>query len=166
MRAFRERHIIDLQGTVRSGFRPSDNLGAHVDVFLDRLALPDRRHWLVELFRKRCFSPPCRQRAEVAELQDVTHLSRSIRIYIVDVSEPRGRVDIRVGVGRGRYRDNEAKGRILAESCRARRSGRAGGASARPLAAAIVHVAQGGAHGPAELADRRSAVVRLRLRQA
>ena len=36
--------------------------------------------------------------------------------HIVDVSEPRGRVDIRVGVGRRRRWTDEAKGRIVAES--------------------------------------------------
>jgi transposase len=36
--------------------------------------------------------------------------------HIVDVSEPRGRVDIRVGVGRRRRWSDEAKGRIVAES--------------------------------------------------
>ena len=36
--------------------------------------------------------------------------------HIVDVSEPRGRVDIRVGVGRRRRWTEEAKGRIVAES--------------------------------------------------
>jgi transposase len=35
---------------------------------------------------------------------------------IVDASEPRGRVDIRVGVGRRRRWSVEAKGRIVAES--------------------------------------------------
>jgi transposase len=35
---------------------------------------------------------------------------------IVDVSEPRGRVDIRVGVGRRRRWSDEVKGRIVAES--------------------------------------------------
>ena len=36
--------------------------------------------------------------------------------HIVDASEPRGRVDIRVGVGRRRRWSVEAKGRIAAES--------------------------------------------------
>ena len=36
--------------------------------------------------------------------------------HIVDASEPRGRVDIRVGVGRRRRWSGEAKGRIVAES--------------------------------------------------
>ena len=36
--------------------------------------------------------------------------------HIVDASEPRGRVDIRVGVGRRRRWSVEAKGRIVAES--------------------------------------------------
>ena len=36
--------------------------------------------------------------------------------HIVDGSEPRGRVDIRVGVGRRRRWSVEAKGRIVAES--------------------------------------------------
>ena len=36
--------------------------------------------------------------------------------HIVDVSEPRGRVDVRVGVGRRRRWTDEAKGRIVAES--------------------------------------------------
>ena len=36
--------------------------------------------------------------------------------HIVDASEPRGRVDIRVGVGRRRRWSDEAKGRIVAES--------------------------------------------------
>jgi transposase len=36
--------------------------------------------------------------------------------HIVDASEPRGRVDIRVGVGRRRRWGDEAKGRIVAES--------------------------------------------------
>src|SRR6202521_5197755 len=36
--------------------------------------------------------------------------------HIVDVSEPRGRVDIRVGVGRRRRWSVETKGRIVAES--------------------------------------------------
>jgi transposase len=36
--------------------------------------------------------------------------------HIVDGSEPRGRVDIRVGVGRRRRWSGEAKGRIVAES--------------------------------------------------
>ena len=37
--------------------------------------------------------------------------------HIVDASEPRGRIDIRVGVGRRRRWSVEAKGRIVAESC-------------------------------------------------
>ncbi|MGC2825595.1 MAG: transposase [Pseudolabrys sp.] len=36
--------------------------------------------------------------------------------HVVDASEPRGRVDIRVGVGRRRRWSVEAKGRIVAES--------------------------------------------------
>lgn len=36
--------------------------------------------------------------------------------HIVDASEPRGRIDIRVGVGRRRRWSVEAKGRIVAES--------------------------------------------------
>src|SRR5260370_25663951 len=36
--------------------------------------------------------------------------------HIVDASEPRGRVVIRVGVGRRRRWSGEAKGRIVAES--------------------------------------------------
>ena len=36
--------------------------------------------------------------------------------HIDDASEPRGRVDIRVGVGRRRHWSNDAKGRIVAES--------------------------------------------------
>ena len=36
--------------------------------------------------------------------------------HIVDASEPRGQVDIRVGVGRRRRWSDEAKGRIVAES--------------------------------------------------
>jgi transposase len=36
--------------------------------------------------------------------------------HIDDASEPRGRVDIRVGVGRRRRWSDEAKGRIVAES--------------------------------------------------
>ena len=36
--------------------------------------------------------------------------------HIVDASEPRGRVDIRVGVGRRRRWSVETKGRIVAES--------------------------------------------------
>jgi transposase len=36
--------------------------------------------------------------------------------HVVDASELRGRVDIRVGVGRRRRWSNEAKGRIVAES--------------------------------------------------
>jgi transposase len=36
--------------------------------------------------------------------------------HIVDTSEPRGRVDIRVGVGRRRRWGDEVKGRIVAES--------------------------------------------------
>lgn len=36
--------------------------------------------------------------------------------HIVDASEPRGRVDIRVGVGGRRRWSGEAKGRIVAES--------------------------------------------------
>jgi transposase len=36
--------------------------------------------------------------------------------HIVDASEPRGRVDIRVGVGRRRRWSGETKGRIVAES--------------------------------------------------
>jgi transposase len=36
--------------------------------------------------------------------------------HIVDASEPRGRVDIQVGVGRRRRWNGEAKGRIVAES--------------------------------------------------
>jgi transposase len=36
--------------------------------------------------------------------------------HIVDISEPRSRVDIRVGVGRRRRWSDEAKGRIVAES--------------------------------------------------
>jgi transposase len=36
--------------------------------------------------------------------------------HIVDASEPRGRVDIRVGVGRRRRWSVETKGRIIAES--------------------------------------------------
>ena len=36
--------------------------------------------------------------------------------HIVDALEPRGRVDIRVGVGRRRRWSDEAKGRIVAES--------------------------------------------------
>jgi transposase len=36
--------------------------------------------------------------------------------HIVDASEPRGHVDIRVGVGRRRRWSDEAKGRIVAES--------------------------------------------------
>jgi transposase len=36
--------------------------------------------------------------------------------YVVDSSEPRGRVDIRVGVGRRRRWSDEGKGRIVAES--------------------------------------------------
>src|SRR5471030_569801 len=36
--------------------------------------------------------------------------------HIDDVSEPRGRVDIRVGVGRRRRWSDEAKGRIVVES--------------------------------------------------
>jgi len=36
--------------------------------------------------------------------------------HIVDASEPRGRVDIRVGVGRRRRWNVETKGRIVAES--------------------------------------------------
>jgi transposase len=36
--------------------------------------------------------------------------------HIVDTSEPRGRMDIRVGVGRRRRWSDEAKGRIVAES--------------------------------------------------
>src|SRR5262249_61819395 len=36
--------------------------------------------------------------------------------HIVDASEARGRVDIRVGVGRRRRWSGEAKGRIVAES--------------------------------------------------
>jgi len=36
--------------------------------------------------------------------------------HIDDASEPRGRVDIRVGVGRGRRWSVEAKGQIVAES--------------------------------------------------
>ena len=36
--------------------------------------------------------------------------------HIVDASEPRGRVDIRVGVGRRRRWSDETKGRIVAES--------------------------------------------------
>jgi transposase len=36
--------------------------------------------------------------------------------HIIDASEPRGRVDIRVGVGRRRRWSFEAKGRIVAES--------------------------------------------------
>jgi transposase len=36
--------------------------------------------------------------------------------HIVDASELRGRVDIRVGVGRRRRRSDEANGRIVAES--------------------------------------------------
>ena len=36
--------------------------------------------------------------------------------HIVDASELRGRVDIRVGVGRRRRWSDEAKGRIVAES--------------------------------------------------
>ena len=36
--------------------------------------------------------------------------------HIVDASEPRGRMDIRVGVGRRRCWSDDAKGRIVAES--------------------------------------------------
>jgi transposase len=36
--------------------------------------------------------------------------------HIVDASDPRGRVDIRVGVGRRRRWSGDAKGRIVAES--------------------------------------------------
>jgi transposase len=36
--------------------------------------------------------------------------------HIVDASEPRGRVDIRIGVGRRRRWSDEAKGRIVADS--------------------------------------------------
>lgn len=36
--------------------------------------------------------------------------------HIVDTSEPRGRIDIQVGVGRRRRWSEEAKGRIVAES--------------------------------------------------
>ena len=36
--------------------------------------------------------------------------------HIVDTSEPRGRVDIRVGVGRRRRWSAEVKGRVVAES--------------------------------------------------
>src|SRR6202048_4067664 len=36
--------------------------------------------------------------------------------HIVDASEPRGRVDIRFGVGRRRRWSDEAKGRAVAES--------------------------------------------------
>jgi transposase len=36
--------------------------------------------------------------------------------HIVETSEPRGRVDIRVGVGRRRRWSNEAKGRMVVES--------------------------------------------------
>ena len=37
--------------------------------------------------------------------------------HIVDASTPRGRVDIRSGVGRRRRWSDEEKGRIVAESC-------------------------------------------------
>jgi transposase len=36
--------------------------------------------------------------------------------HMVETSEPRGRVDVRVGVGRRRRWSDEAKGRIVAES--------------------------------------------------
>ena len=36
--------------------------------------------------------------------------------HLVDISGPRGRVDIQVGVGRRRRWSDEAKGRIVAES--------------------------------------------------
>jgi transposase len=36
--------------------------------------------------------------------------------HMVDASEPRGRVDVRIGVGRRRRWSDEAKGRIVAES--------------------------------------------------
>jgi len=36
--------------------------------------------------------------------------------HIVDTSEPRGRIDIQVGVGRRRRWSDQAKGRIVAES--------------------------------------------------
>ena len=37
--------------------------------------------------------------------------------YIVDASEPRGRVDIQVGAGRRRRWSDDVKAQIVAESC-------------------------------------------------
>ena len=83
---------------------------------------------------------------------------------IVDASAPRGRVDIRVGVGGRRRWSGEAKGRIVAEIVCAGGGRVGGGAPARHVAAASVCLAQGGAAGlvtlPADAAPMFVPVVR------
>ena len=66
--------------------------------------------------------------------------------HIVDASEPRGRVDIRIGVGRRRRWSVETKGRVVANLMH-RHGGFRSGPSARHLTAASVCMAQGSAQG-------------------
>ena len=72
--------------------------------------------------------------------------------HIDHPSEPRGRVDIRVGVGRRRRWSVATKGRIVAESYAPGAGGIRGRAPTRHVAAASVWLAQGGAGRFADVA--------------
>jgi hypothetical protein len=73
--------------------------------------------------------------------------------HMVGASEPRGRVDVRVGVGRRRRWNDEAEDGSWRN--RLRRRGRVeGGTAARHLTAAPVCLARGGTGRFAELAGR------------
>jgi Transposase/IS66 Orf2 like protein len=66
--------------------------------------------------RKRSCDPPCSDFDKSADLNRFDELGSHMWSTIFDSSQPRGRVEIRIGVGRRRRWSNEEKGRIVAES--------------------------------------------------
>ena len=62
------------------------------------------------------FAPPCTARGERQDANRLGEIGSHIWLTIVDGSERRGRIDIRVGVGGRRRWCAEDKGRIVAES--------------------------------------------------